>query len=201
MPPTPSPEPKKLEHRHPNTYRAVKYYFGCPKCQADDAERSGIDKKRLSDEDMTRTFFLIPQNEYDHDVCSSYVMNKYPGALAVGSQIPLRELVHSMDAQVVVVIRRGSKGRPPGKGWERAVDAEGKWVDARVPAEKYWPEVIESAPLVVRDCVSKTEGSMFVLAKVDDRELIDQLADLAYPFKISPPRTEKDNLLTLQFGI
>lgn len=183
---------KKPAHRHPNSER---YLNTCKGCRAADAERSALDKRSVSEDDLERTTFLIPETGYDNAVCRAYLSHKYPDARYIGSTIDLAKLGGWPLGDRIVVIRRDTWPKAPGVGQRREKDEENKWVYIDIPPETYIAECVESEPIDVHATMVTTKGDRFTQGAMDWRPLIARLCEqMCLPYRIDMPRDEKDTV-------
>lgn len=178
--------------------RVPKYKFDCPRCVWEDEKRMN-EPPTLTEEELETTLFLVPEPKYDIDVCRAYVAKRYPGKRNVTSSFNAERLSYVRAAQIVVISRRGANGQPVGPGSKRQKDEEGKFVDFPVPPETYLNEVVESAPIVVAECMDVIAATMLSEGSVDMRELVARLHEHTVPYRIALP-THKDDKLYIMRG-
>jgi hypothetical protein len=208
-----------VQHRHPSGFRdevvgvdeqgrrqirsvparTPTYVFNCPACVADDKARMAA-PPTLTAAELNATLFLIPESDYDRSICTLYVKERYPEAQSVVHQFHAEKLAYVKDARIVVVTRRGLNGKTPGPGWKRQKDEEGKWEDFKLPPETYLHEVVESAPIVVSDCMDVVPATMFSEGSVDMTELTARVAERAYPYRIAPPADPRDKMFVMRLN-
>ncbi len=160
--------------------RVPKYLANCKACVAEDVKRMAAD---APEHDFDSTVFLIPELAPDSNLATAYLAKRYPGIeVAALSTIRPARLAVRKGASVVVVTRRVLKGqRFVGSSVRVVEDKRGELIEQQVPIEEYLPEIVESAPVVVDDCVTSTAATMFSDAQVDLGELSAQLSDHAAP--------------------
>lgn len=211
---------QKLEHNHPRGVRdevagideqgrrmirqvmdrVPTYVHSCKACMAEDRARMKA-PPTLTDADMDRTMFLIPESDYDQRVCKAYLANRYPEAKAIVSQFHAERMSYVKDAQIVVVTRRAAPGKQLGSGYKRMQDEETKgWFDMPVPPETYLHEVVESPPIVVAECMLVKPADMFSEQSIDMSELTARLAERAHPYRIAIPADERDRMFVMRLN-
>lgn len=190
--PTPSASPPKLVHKHAGS---ESYQHTCKACRAADAERSRPGFVALTDEELERTTFLIPEVPFDALVCRVYLTEKYPDARYIGSSIDLAKLGGWADGEMIVVVRRDTWPKQPGPGTKREKDVEGKWEYIDVAPELYVHEVVESAPIDVKRTILLTAADRFTKSLLNINPLIARLAEqMALPYRIDLPRHPNDTV-------
>jgi hypothetical protein len=198
MQPT-QPEPSKpraLEHVHPE---GNIYWFTCKACRAADRERSALDKRALNDAEVALTAFLIPESDYDSQVCRAYLEHKYPDAEFIASSIDLSKLTGwADDEQLVIVTRQAGKDSP---GMRRKKDEEGKWETMPVLPSEYIAEVTESSPINVKRTINVGKADKFTKSAVNIQPLMVRLMERVFPpYRIDLPKHEKDTILRIVHG-
>lgn len=208
-----------LQHRHPSgfrdevvgvdeqgrrqirqvTARTATYAFNCPACIAEDKARMAA-PPTFTPEELETTLFLVPESDYDREICRLYIEQRYPEAKSVSHQFHAEKLAYVKDARIVVITRRGVNNKAPGPGWKRQKDEEGKWQDFKIPPETYLNEVVESAPIFVADSMSVVPATMFSEGSVDLTELTSRVAERAYPFRIAPPADPRDKMFVMRLN-
>jgi hypothetical protein len=208
-----------IQHRHPSGFRddvvgvdeqgrrqvrsvparTPTYVFDCPACVADDKARIAA-PPTMTPAEVSTTLFLIPESDYDRSICALYVRGRYPEAQSVSHQFHAEKLAYVKDARIVVITRRGLNGKAPGPGSKRQKDEEGKWEDFKLPPETYLPEVVESAPIIVADCMDVVPATMFSEGSVDLTELTARVAERAYPYRIAPPADPRDKMFVMRLN-
>lgn len=192
-------EPKRaLDHKH-----TTHYLHTCKACVEADKARSAIDKRGLTDAQLAHTTFLLPEMQYENQVCRAYLTQKYPDVEPqnITASLNLSMLTGWEKDDLIVVVRRvpGPKGLGPMV--KRGKDAEDKWDDIYIPASEYIHEVVESAPLVVDELVVRSKANRFVAAKVDHVPLIDRLTELLVPtYRVDMPRHKDDCIMRIIRG-
>jgi hypothetical protein len=187
------PAARVYEHKHGS---GETYLFSCKACRQEDEKRSKLDNKQVQYEDMERVTFLVPPG-YDGDICRAYLQEKYPDAVYIGSSLDLSQLPGWAENECVIVCRRDTWPKQPGPGYERTKDKEDKWVTAEVPASTYIADVVEMAPLYVKQCLVYTQkANRFEKAKLDIGGFIRRIAELfPVPYRPDMPRHEKDTVM------
>lgn len=194
----PASVPQKLVHKHAGDEH---YQQTCKACRAADAERSRPGFCALSDADLERTTFLIPEMPYDALVCRAYLTEKYPEARYIGSSIDLAKLGGWADGEQIVIVRRDTWPRPPGPGQKREKDVEGKWEYLPIPVETFVSEVVESAAIDVKKTIQLTAADRFTKSQLDIRPLLARLSELmAQPYRIDLPRHPNDTVAYFVHG-
>lgn len=208
-----------LEHKHPHGMRdeivgvdeqgkrvvrqvparAPLYVFNCPACVAEDKARMAA-PPTMTPAEIETTLFLIPESDYDRSICSMYVHQRYPNVTNISHQVHAEKISYVKGARIVVVTRRGLDGKPPGPGWNRRKDEEGKFEDFKVPPETYLHEVVESAPILVADCMDVIPATMFSEGSVNMSELVARLAEHAFPYRIAPPADSRDKMYVMRLN-
>ena len=193
-----TPSARAPEHKHPSGQR---YFAACKVCRAEDAARSGIDKRTFSDADLEHVTFIIPEDEYDNLVCRDYLLEKYPDALFVGSSLDLAKLPGFPDEEVIVVVKRVNKpGKELGARFRRAKDAEEKWITEQVATSTYFDEVVESEPIPIKRTMVLHKADRFTKSQTDLRPLIQRLEEVMYPWRPDMPRHRDDTVLRMVRG-
>lgn len=183
----------KPKHKHTSDEH---YQFTCRACRAADAERSRPGFCALSEDELPRTTFLVPDSEYDALVCRAYLMEKYPDATYIGSSLDLAKLGGWADGEQIVVVRRDVWPKQPGVSKTREKDVEGKWIYADVPPEALISEVVESAAIDVKKTIQVSVPDRFTKSQLNIRPFIARLSELmAPPYRIDMPRSDKDSVL------
>lgn len=177
--------------------RTPRYVHNCPACMAEDKARLAA-PPTLTAAEMESTLFFVPETDYDRDICRIYVQQRYPNAQSISHQVNAEKLSYVKGARIVVVTRRGLDGKRPGPGWKRQKDEEGKFEDFKVPPETYLHEVVESAPILVSDCMDVVPATMFSEGSVDMTELSARLAEHAYPYRIALPADPRDKMYVMR---
>lgn len=162
--------------------RIPKYVFSCKACQAEDAKRLAA-PATLSEEEAEDTVFLIPENSTDGKIARAYLEQRYPQReLFALDTIRPERLALRPGSRVVVLSRRVLPGnKTVGSSIKQGEDKDGNVVDIHVPPETHIAEIVESAPIVVSDCVASTSATMFEDATIDISELRDRLSEHALP--------------------
>lgn len=187
-----TPTPSVPKHRHTNNEH---YQNTCKACRMADAERSRPGFCSITDKDLERTTFLVPDTAYDALVCRAYLAEKYPDARYIGSSIDLGKLGGWADGEQIVVVRRDTWPKQHGVGSKRQKDVEDKWEYIEVPPETYISEVVESAPLDVKRTIQLTDADRFTKSQLDIRPLIARLSELMpLPYRIDMPRHPNDTV-------
>lgn len=186
------PSPLRLTHKHTNDER---YQNSCKACRAEDAERSKPGVRSISEDELVRTTFLIPETAYDNSVCRAYIASKYPDAQYIGSQLNLATISGWPAGEKIVVVRRDTWPKLPGPSMRKELDEEeGKRVYVDIPPETYISECVESAPLDVHSTMVATAADRFTKAKLDLKPLVARLSELMPPpYRIDLPRHERDS--------
>lgn len=163
--------------------RVPTYVFNCKACQAADAKRMAAPPTLVTEDDFANTVFLIPENSNDAKVVNLYLKQRYPGQeLFCIDTIRPERLALRPGSQVVVMTRRPLPGKATvGNMFKIGEDKEGLITELPVPVETHLPEVFESAPVLVSDCVVSSAATMMEDATVDISELKDRLGELAAP--------------------
>jgi hypothetical protein len=184
-------QPKRQNHRHPRVNgRESMYWHDCPACQADDDARRELKQPQIPDQDLGRTFFLVPDYAPERDIAVMYLKQKYPRAKNIGHEINMQALPYVQGAQVVVVCRRprpNTELTPIGK---LELMKDGKWKEVKTPIAEMVPEVLESAPIGVADSIAVSQPSVFVPSTVSTDELLERLTDVAWGYRVfrqNPP--------------
>jgi len=162
--------------------RVPKYVFSCKACQAEDRKRLDA-PATLTEDDAENTVFMIPENATDAKVAREYLKKRYPGMeLFIMDTIRPERLALRPGSKVVVLSRRALPGaRGVGLAIKQSEDKEGRIVDVQVPPEEHIAEIVESAPVVVAECVASSSATMFEDATVDISELGHRLGEHALP--------------------
>lgn len=163
--------------------RVPTYVFNCKACQTADTKRMAAPPTLSSDEDFENTVFMIPENASDAKVVSLYLKQRYPGKelFCIDTIRPTR-LALRPGSQVVLLVRRPLPGKSKvGNMFKLGEDKEGLITELPVPLEEHLPEVYESAPVLVSDCVVSAAATMMEDATVDISELKNRLGELAAP--------------------
>jgi hypothetical protein len=179
--------------------RTATYVFSCPACIAEDRARMKAEPT-LTAAELGTTLFLIPESDYDRDVCRLYLAQRYPTAQSISHQVHCEKLSYVNGARVVVVTRRGEGGKMSGPSTKRRKDEEGKFEDFKIPPETYLHEVVESAPIVVAECMDVVPATMFSEGSVDMNELVARLAERAFPYRIAPPSDPRDKMYVMRLN-
>lgn len=195
----PAAQPPKPTHKnHPPD---AKYWFTCPACRAEDRARSAPDFKQLTEEDYERTTFMIPSSDIDRRICEAYLALKYPDAPYITSSLNLETLSGWGDDEQIVVVRRDTWPKAPGASFKRMKDEEGKWETQELPAETFVADVVEMAPIVVRETLVHSKADRFKKAKIDKMPLVRRLAEvMAPPYRPDMPKSDKDTVLYFAFA-
>jgi hypothetical protein len=193
QPQTQEPAKPKLQHKHPNNEH---YLFTCKACRDADAQRSKLDVRALSDDDLVRTTFLVPETDYDNRVCRAYIALKYPDAVYVESKLNTAQFGGWADGEQIVVVRRDTHPKPGGPGSRREKDVEDRWQYIPIEPETYINEVVESAPVDVKTTMVVTKADRFTKAELNTKPLIARLSELMpLPYRIDLPRDDNDSVL------
>lgn len=190
---------KPVGHKHTNP--DTNYQHTCKACRAADAERSKPETHSVSEDDLERTTFLIPESPYDNAVCRAYLSAKYPDAQYIGNSLDLQKVAGWPDSEQIVVVRRDTWPKTPGKGFRKEKDEMGKWIDIPIEPETYISEVVESAPVLLRDAREVTKADRFTKSQTNMAVLLRRLAELmAPPYRIDLPRDENDTVLNFVYA-
>lgn len=185
--------------------RTPTYMVTCAACRAADRERMSGPPAAL---DFARTIFLVPEPAYDNRVARAYIEKRYGNAALVGDESGLN-IVHSFQAhkltfvkgaQVIVVTRRAKNGKMVGPATKRSKDEEGTFYDAPIEPETYIDECVESAPILVSDCITVQPATMFTEQQIDMTELVARLAEVAQPYRIAPPSDPADRMYAMRLN-
>lgn len=177
--------------------RVPTYIFSCKGCIAEDKARMSA-PTTLTEEQIEKTLFLIPEGDYDQQVVREYLKIRYPEAQNVVAMFHAERLSYIKGAQIVVVTRRGKNGGHPGPSWRRQKDVEDVWKETKIPPETYLDEVVESAPVVVAQCMDVSPANMFSDQQVDMSELVVRLTELAMPYRIAVPADPRDRMYVMR---
>lgn len=189
----PPQKPRVLEHKHTNNEN---YVFTCKACRAADAERSKLDVRAIPEDDLVRTTFLIPDSDYDNQVCRAYLMHKYPDATYIGSSLNTSIIGGWPEGEQIVVVRRDTYPKPVGPGSRREKDVEDKWQYVGIDPETYVHEVVEMAPIDIKATIIETKPDRFTKAKLNKAPLLRRLAELMpLPYRIDIPRSLGDDCI------
>jgi hypothetical protein len=184
---------KQEQHRHTSHYLHT-----CKACREADKARSASDKRALNDADLAHTTFLLPEDQYDNQVCREYLRLKYPDHdhQFLTSSINLEMLTGWEREDTIVVVRRVAPPHGFGPRYKRQKDEENKWADVEVHPSTYVGEVVESAPLLVDELVTRPKANRYVKASIDYRPLIERLTELLVPtYRVDMPREKNDSLM------
>lgn len=197
------PKPERLAPtvhvRHDKDRRRERHYVAdCPACRLDDDRRRDLTQPpQVSDEDLYRTIFLIPDFAPEHRIAELYLQKRYPGAVNIGSSLNYNLVPQMPEIQVVVVCRRPLPGGEITPHVRKVLRADNKWEEEQVPLGELVPEVLEAAPIVVGDAVEVSAQSLVSATVVNTDELVERLADVAPGYRVfrqNPP----DQLIVLQ---
>lgn len=197
------PKPKRLAPtvhvRHDKDRRRKRHYVAdCPACRlADDRRRDMSQPPQVSDEDLYRTIFLIPDFAPEHRIAELYLQKRYPGAVNIGSSLNYNLVPQMPEIQIVVVCRRPQPGGEITPHVRKVLQADNKWTEEQVPLSELVQEVLEAAPIVVGDAVEVSAQSLVSATVVNTDELVERLADVAPGYRVfrqNPP----DQLIVLQ---
>jgi hypothetical protein len=177
--------------------RTPTYMVTCKACIADDRKRSLEAPAAL---DIDHTLFLVPEPAYDNSVARAYVLSRWPEAVNIVSAFHAEKLSYVKGAQIVVITRRGLNGKLPGPSTKRTKDEEGTFHDEPIPPDTYLRECVESAPIVVAECMDVVPATMFSEQSVDMRELVARLAEVAQPYRIAIPADPKDRMYVMRLN-
>lgn len=178
--------------------RTPRYRWDCEGCRYDDRKRMAT-APTITEYEMERTLFLVPEAQYDQRVAREYLRRRYGNVdhRAV-SQVNLERMGQVKSARIVVVTRRGRPGRPIGAGITRTMDREGVWREVEVPPETYLRDIVESAPIVVDEAVEVTSANMFADRSIDLGELVARLGEVASPYRIACPAHKDDKMYVMR---
>lgn len=175
--------------------RTPTYVFNCKACQWEDRERMKAPTEVL---DLDSVLFLVPESDYDQKVCRAYVSKRYPEVTSVTDKFHAERLSFVPNARVVVVTRRAKPGKQLGPRFKRKKDAEDVWQEWEVEPETYLDDVVESAPINIRECLHVQPAGMFSDQKLDLSELIARLSEVAYPYRIAIPAHPDDRMYVMR---
>lgn len=188
----------KLPHKHTGDET---YQNTCKACRAADAERSRPGYCNVPEDKLVCTTFLIPDAQYDGNVCRAYITEKYPDAVYIGASLDIGKLAGYDENEQIVVVRRDTWPRLPGVGITRAKDVEGKWEYTDVDPATYISEVVESAPINIRQAITISKADRFTKSQLDLRPLLRRLAEqMPPPYRIDLPRHKDDSVLYFVFA-
>lgn len=186
------------QHKHTS---GQTYLFTCPACRAEDKARSAENFVNIPDSELERTTFMVPGNDSDGNICRAYLAVKYPEAPYITSSLNLATLGGWEEGEQIVVLRRDTWPKQPLPGLKRMKDEEGKWETQQVPHETFICDVVEMAPLMVRQVLIHTKADRFVKAKLDIRPLTARLGELmCFPYRPDLPKDPKDTVLNFVFS-
>jgi hypothetical protein len=195
------PRPEKIAPTvhvgHDNDRRRhVHYNAACPACRLDDKARREPGP-HISEEELYRTIFLIPDFAPERRIAEIYVQRTYPGAQNIGSSLNYQLVPQMPDIQIVVVARRPEPGHSLTPHVKQQLRIDNKWEEIQVPPEELVHEVLESAPITVGDSVQVSPMSLTTHSMVNTDELVERLAEVSPGYRIfrqNPP----DQLIVLQ---
>lgn len=162
--------------------RIPKYVFNCKACQAEDKARMAA-APTLTEDDFESTVFLVPESSSDAKVVNEYLKKRYPGqSLFATDTIRPARLALRPGAQVVVIVRRALPGHVHvGANFRHVEDKDGRQVEQPIPPVEHIAEIVESAPVLVSECVNSTGATMFEDATIDISEFKARLGEHAAP--------------------
>lgn len=176
--------------------RTATYIFNCKACIWEDRKRMNSPSELM---DLGTVLFLVPESDYDQQVCRAYLERRYPEQqLSISATFHAERLSFVPGARIVVVTRRARMGTRPGPRSRKRMDAEGVWQEMDIDPMTYLEEVIESEPVNVRECIRITDGSMFSDQQVDMSELVTRLCEYAYPYRIVSPVHKDDRMYIMR---
>jgi hypothetical protein len=177
----------KRAHEHPTNEQ---YWFECRACREADKARTDMKVKQVAEDDYDRTIFLIPDNEFDGQVCREFLLQKYPHAKWITSKIDLQKLGGWGPDDQVVVIRRDPWPRECAAHWKRMKEDDVVWHEQIPPdSPQFLAEVVEMEAVNVRQCIYISPATRFSKSKPDDSRLIARLTELwPPPYRIDMPR-------------
>lgn len=157
------------------------YVFNCKACVAEDkARREAL--PTIPDEDLENTVFLIPERDHDSALARLYLSKRYPAEIVALSDIRPERMASWPRSQIVVITRRMLPGaRALGGKSELRENKKDEMVEVPIPIEFHLPEIFESAPVLVSDCVTANAATMFADSVTDITELRTRLAELCSP--------------------
>lgn len=191
----------KVEHVHPSGFveiathdgdghrrltqvpgRKPAYINTCKACFAEDIARREA-APTLTEKELENTIFLVPERDFDQALVRLYLERRYADvAITAMSDIRPERMATWPGSQVVVVTRRVAPGRKAlGGKFELKENKKDEMVEVPIPMENHLPEVFESAPVVVSECVQSSVATMFADASVDVTEFRTRLAELCAP--------------------
>lgn len=176
---------------------AAGYIFNCKGCMWEDRQRL---RETPNLPDLETVLFLVPRVEYDEKIAREFIGRRYPDAIHIGSAFNPERLIYVPNSRIVVITRRALPFKNTGPRYKRRQDEEGKWVEWEVEPEQYLSEIVESAPIVVADCIHVDQGTMFSDQKLDLSGLIARLAEVAFPYKITVPGHPDDKLYYMRLN-
>lgn len=162
--------------------RRPTYQWNCRACNAEDIARRES-PPTLTDDELKNTLFLIPEHTHDSALARLYLEKRYakPELAALCDLRPQR-LATWQGAQIVVIARRPAPGKGRiGDAFRRSEDKHGNTVDIQIPVEEFLPEIYESKPIVIADCVVASKATMFSESISDVSELQSRLSEFALP--------------------
>jgi hypothetical protein len=175
--------------------RKPMYIPTCKACQWEDRDRLATEPELL---DLSSVLFLVPEVEYDQRICKLHVSKRYPDAKAIASSFHAERLTFVPNARIVVVTRRPPMGSTVGPRYKRRMDEEGVWQEWELEPATYLSDVVESAPIVVAECMRIESGSMFADQKHDLSELVARLSEVAQPYRIAIPAHPDDRMYIMR---
>jgi hypothetical protein len=149
--------------------------------------------RAIKEKELVNVTFWIPETTFDNMVCRAYLAEKYPDAPYISSQINLASIAGWPTEDKIVIVRRDTWPKAPGRATTREKDEEGKWMYVDVPPETYLHEVVEMAPIHIHSAMVATAANRFNKSKLDLKPLIARLCEvMPQPYRIDLPRHDKD---------
>jgi hypothetical protein len=181
-----APAAPAIQHRyHPRIAgRDALYWFECPACIAADEARRNATAPQISDADLSRTFFLVPDYTPEREVCVEYLKRTYPRTKNLGSEVNLQALPYVTGAQIVVVCRRPRPGQELAPTFKLELMQDQKWKEVKQPIVSMLGDVLESAPIGVADSIAVSQPSVFVPSTVSTDELVDRLCEVCPTYRM-----------------
>lgn len=194
---------QERRHRQPDgtvevRKREVHYAHDWPEMQQADRER--LKSPSIPADRLASTIFLAPRSSYEFALAREFLLKRYPNVnlSQLRDYIPIGQLPAMLRdrVQLVVIVRRGinpdQRGAKPGT---RIVDKKTGEMPEERPYSELIPDVIESAPLQLIDCIDADTDLYGANAEFSTDELVERLSEIAYPAVVFRMDADKQIIL------
>lgn len=187
-----SAKPATLRHQHPKSDHPTVYSPLCPLCRHEDEQRRWDPSTNtpattpIPEDQLARTLFLVPCFDPEMRCCIEYLNRRYSGAAKQYAHTIQWPRLLALPEFQVVVVRRVARPDQTLRSHFKMVPTErpNQFTPKEMPAREFVDEVLESAPVQMRDFAVERSFSLNA-TEVDPRQavvpLVTTLQDIAGP--------------------